>query len=618
MVKPSKSMQPEHVDLQQASKRSGKGAAFGEDSFRNYMALKIANQRQQFGLVLPPPPPPTGSSESTPLVSKVKSPPQKQEGGAVGFKTHQKPTSSIFPTPTTRLAQADWANRMSAQRMKRNSASGKVAPSLNQTTDSTSGALSVKKRLTLSERSSLAPFSQMAYPMTGESPSKANRTKSDGTNKDCTSSDRSVRFAEDIATEDAATRREKKRAKPKPKTKMESVISRLKKRHGRGNRRLERTNAKKRKVEGHSNQIEGGEEINIKMDLPPEPADKEDGLLELEKLFAMADEKNLEIRSNNDERKNEDKTFRAQRTEVKPSTTKTAASTIAAEEGKSALMVEYSLAELDRIFATAETANDDDSPPSFHRHESEDGGQDIPLKQKDSLTELDRMFAAAETANDDDSSSSFHRHESEDGGQDISEKQQDNLIEPDRLFLKSEVGTDDASPFHLKNSESRESKHYISEQQQDSLTELDRIFSTTGAANDDDSPFYFDNENSGEICQDVPGQQIRDTIAAMASDSPAVENESEESSEAEESSMLTATTASNATLSPKSIRRLRPDLFFYGVVVKIAGYTHPDNETIKRLLQKHGGDLETYETERVTHIIAQQLSVSIMYFRCVS
>ena len=68
----------------------------------------------------------------------------------------------------------------------------------------------------------------------------------------------------------------------------------------------------------------------------------------------------------------------------------------------------------------------------------------------------------------------------------------------------------------------------------------------------------------------------------------------------------------HAPPSPKSIRRLRPDLFFYGVVVKIAGYTYPDNETIKRLLQKHGGDLEAYETERVTHIIAQQLSVSII------
>jgi hypothetical protein len=312
-------MQPEHVDLQQASKRSGKGAAFGEDSFRNYMALKIATQRHQFGLVLPPPPPPPGSSKPPRLVSKVKPPSQKQ-GGAVGFKTNQKPTSSNFSTPTTRLAQADWPTRMTAQGIKRNSASGKVALSLNQTTDPTSSALAVNKRLTLSERSSLAPFSLMAFPMTGESPSMANRTKSDGTSKDCASSDRSVRFAEDITTENVDTRREKKRAKPKPKTKMESVISRLKKRHGRGNRRLERKNAKKRKIEGHNNQIEGDEETNIKMDLPHEPADQEDGLAELEKLFEMADEKDLKIRSNNDESNNKDKTCRAQGTEVKTTT----------------------------------------------------------------------------------------------------------------------------------------------------------------------------------------------------------------------------------------------------------------------------------------------------------
>ena len=68
--------------------------------------------------------------------------------------------------------------------------------------------------------------------------------------------------------------------------------------------------------------------------------------------------------------------------------------------------------------------------------------------------------------------------------------------------------------------------------------------------------------------------------------------------------------------SPKSIRKSRPDLFFYGVVVKVSGYTNPDNETIKRLLQKYGGDYETYETERVTHIIAEQLSVSQVNSLC--
>jgi hypothetical protein len=57
-----------------------------------------------------------------------------------------------------------------------------------------------------------------------------------------------------------------------------------------------------------------------------------------------------------------------------------------------------------------------------------------------------------------------------------------------------------------------------------------------------------------------------------------------------------------------SMRRARPDLFLLGVVVKVNGYTDPDNETLKRMLQKHGGDLETYETERVTHIVAEHLS----------
>jgi hypothetical protein len=54
----------------------------------------------------------------------------------------------------------------------------------------------------------------------------------------------------------------------------------------------------------------------------------------------------------------------------------------------------------------------------------------------------------------------------------------------------------------------------------------------------------------------------------------------------------------------------RPDLFFTGVVVLVNGHTSPDTTTIMRLLHKHGGDLEKYETARVTHIIAEQLSVA--------
>ena len=70
-------MQPEHVDLKQAAKRTGSGAAFGEDSFRNYMALKIATQRQQFGLVLPPPPKPDMASRMT--AKRTSSPTKRQD-----------------------------------------------------------------------------------------------------------------------------------------------------------------------------------------------------------------------------------------------------------------------------------------------------------------------------------------------------------------------------------------------------------------------------------------------------------------------------------------------------------------------------------------------------------
>lgn len=62
--------------------------------------------------------------------------------------------------------------------------------------------------------------------------------------------------------------------------------------------------------------------------------------------------------------------------------------------------------------------------------------------------------------------------------------------------------------------------------------------------------------------------------------------------------------------SPTDIRRARPDLFFAGVVVLVNGFTNPDTETLQRLLHKHGGDLEKYETTRVTHIIAEHLSTA--------
>jgi len=60
--------------------------------------------------------------------------------------------------------------------------------------------------------------------------------------------------------------------------------------------------------------------------------------------------------------------------------------------------------------------------------------------------------------------------------------------------------------------------------------------------------------------------------------------------------------------SPRSSTKNRPDLFFLGVVVIVNGDTNPDAETLQRILHKHGGDLEKYETSRITHIIAEHLS----------
>ena len=60
----------------------------------------------------------------------------------------------------------------------------------------------------------------------------------------------------------------------------------------------------------------------------------------------------------------------------------------------------------------------------------------------------------------------------------------------------------------------------------------------------------------------------------------------------------------------KYIHDSRPDLFFQGVCVMVNGYTNPDNETLQRMLHRHGGDLEKYETMRITHIIAESLSMA--------
>jgi hypothetical protein len=72
------------------------------------------------------------------------------------------------------------------------------------------------------------------------------------------------------------------------------------------------------------------------------------------------------------------------------------------------------------------------------------------------------------------------------------------------------------------------------------------------------------------------------------------------------SPIQTESTSTNLGMKPNH----RPDLFFTGVVVLVNGHTSPDATTLMRLLHKHGGDLEKYETRRVTHIIAEQLSAA--------
>jgi BRCT domain, a BRCA1 C-terminus domain len=52
----------------------------------------------------------------------------------------------------------------------------------------------------------------------------------------------------------------------------------------------------------------------------------------------------------------------------------------------------------------------------------------------------------------------------------------------------------------------------------------------------------------------------------------------------------------------------RPDLFLRGVVVLINGYTEPDAVTLQRMLHRHGGSVEKYETDHVTAVIASELS----------
>ena len=524
MVKPSKSMQPEHVDLKQAAKRTGSGAAFGEDSFRNYMALKIATQRQQFGLVLPPPPKPDMASRMT---AKRTSSPTKRQDLSDPLQSHRNRKRSLpnFGTPTNQHQPVNLGDTTLIHQAKEpKSTSARVLlPSLDRAADPIKAAPKVYKRPTLLER----PLSsQMTY---AASPA---RSKSGP-------SDRSVRFADDATITDNNQQRSKK-------SKMESMISRLKKRHGRGNRRLERKHAKRRKTENSRDnrkdidqkdrieidasigdiKQEDKEDVVVKMDPTTEISNHENGLEELEKLFAMADENDLELAHSGDN--NNLQSIR--KTCPRDSITER-------EERSPNLTMEDGLAELDRMFESADATNDNSfgsSPHNSSLRYSEDEG---------CSTKIDKNSTASEVAND----KSEHRSE-----------------EANEIFPKKDF--DEAETCEFQN---------------DSTKELEVI-----------------NKQQSTV----------ETMIYSASDDE----------EGADSSTSSTMVASGPPLSPKSIRRLRPDLFFYGVVVKVAGYTYPDNETIKRLLQKHGGDFETYETERVTHIIAQQLSVRTIHSFLVS
>jgi impB/mucB/samB family/BRCT domain, a BRCA1 C-terminus domain len=64
----------------------------------------------------------------------------------------------------------------------------------------------------------------------------------------------------------------------------------------------------------------------------------------------------------------------------------------------------------------------------------------------------------------------------------------------------------------------------------------------------------------------------------------------------------------DGTMADDDSQEDRPDLFLRGVVVLINGYTEPDAGTLQRMLHRHGGSVEKYETDHVTAVIASELS----------
>ena len=109
----------------------------------------------------------------------------------------------------------------------------------------------------------------------------------------------------------------------------------------------------------------------------------------------------------------------------------------------------------------------------------------------------------------------------------------------------------------------------------------------------------------------MPSHSINETEENSSDNQKPSPNESSPSCHAKKSA---AEEAKPTALLPQTQatrrKNARLDLFFSGVVAIINGYTHPDSESLQRMLQQHGGDVERYETTRVTHVLAEHLSAA--------
>lgn len=95
----------------------------------------------------------------------------------------------------------------------------------------------------------------------------------------------------------------------------------------------------------------------------------------------------------------------------------------------------------------------------------------------------------------------------------------------------------------------------------------------------------------------------------VTDDADPCSNASPEPSIAAPGSNVVMELQSSSSILPHN-KQHRADLFLMGVVIMVNGYTEPDSETLQRMLHKHGGDLERYETSRITHILADRLSTA--------